>query len=132
MLRYPLGRHPADAVAFGGHWYKILPGQTTWREAQQKCKQVGGYLACVTSRKEHEFITRLHPQGHLWLGGIRGDEGRWVWINGEAMTLTAWHPGEPNNAGNSEFFLKNGPGGLWFDVPTQDGNVQGCMCEWEY
>ncbi len=131
VLGYRLGNHPDDAVAFGGHWHKVLPGQSTWKEAQENCKSLGGYLACVTTRQELAHVTRLQPQGHLWFGAIRGDEGRWVWITGEPMTLQNWNPGEPNNAGNREFFMKTGPGGFWFDVPNDDGNVVGCICEWE-
>ena len=71
----------------------------------------------------------------MQVGSLRttsGGRSHWTTtFSGEPMKLVHWSPGEPNNAANREFFMKNGPGGFWFDVPNDDGNVGGCVCEWE-
>jgi len=131
VINYPLKEHPEGAARFDDHWYKIYLGCVKWSFAYEKCKEMGGYLACVNTREENTFIMSLYPQGHLWLGGIRGDDG-WRWINGENMTFSNWSYNEPNNnATNSAFFLKNDEHGRWFDVGSGDTNIQGFACEWD-
>ena len=47
----------------------------------------------------------------VWIGFTDKDsEGTWVWSNGDAVTYTNWHSGEPNNAcgGTGEDFAALG------------------------
>ena len=53
-------------------------------------------------------------------------EGNYLWVSGESVSFTNWHPGEPNNAFGSESFVHmirtdNGFGataGKWNDLKS--------------
>jgi hypothetical protein len=129
---YELQEHPEDAVEFEGHWYKAVPEKLNWNQAQARCREMGGYIACIESAEENDFLTRLWPQGHLWLGGRLDANAKWVWLTGKPMAHANWQPGEPNNLSlGTELRIKTNPSGFWFDVPRDDGNILGYVCEWE-
>ncbi|MFP4105107.1 MAG: lectin-like protein [Phycisphaerae bacterium] len=127
---------PDDAVAFGGHWYKVYEtGDADWKAAKKACEKRGGYLACIESEKEQQFIADLADGRYLSLGGTDEDEeGRWVWINGSKWDYTAWMPGQPNNYGGDENYLATYDNGDWVDVADTGGGFwmpTGYICEWE-
>jgi subtilisin family serine protease len=50
------------------------------------------HLSCGTLRPCHEWFTN-----HPWIGLTnRAQVGVWEWINGEAVTFSAWAPGQPD------------------------------------
>ncbi|MHC4506455.1 MAG: PEGA domain-containing protein, partial [Planctomycetota bacterium] len=53
-------RLPADAVHFGGHWYKLYQQGMTWHGAKSFCERLGGHLVTVSSRQEHALVLGLH------------------------------------------------------------------------
>lgn len=60
VLGYVLKQCPADAVEYKGHWYKFYPeGIASWEEARTRCRELGGYLACVQGLEEHQFLLQL-------------------------------------------------------------------------
>jgi serine/threonine protein kinase len=129
-LGYELAAHPADAVEFKGHWYKVFPGKVRWDEAQQRCQELGGYLVCIEDQAELQFVAEQWEPGNLWLGGLKKGR-RWYWAHGKPLLFENWQRGEPNNASGKDDYLKNDARGFWHDVPHDDGNIQGFICEWE-
>ena len=69
-----VGEPPKDGASFRGHRYlAIRKMRATWKEADTDCRARGGYLAVVTSEKEHEFIAKLAGKSKLryyWLGQL--------------------------------------------------------------
>lgn len=127
--------HPADATAFGGHWYKAFDDDTSWHAAKKKCEELGGYLACIESEAEQAFIAKLAEGRYLSLGATdEASEGTWCWINGAKFEFTCWMGGQPNNYGDCEHYLATYDGGEWVDV-ADDGDgfwmPTGYICEWE-
>lgn len=127
--------HPADAPAFGGHWYKVFEEKVPWREARQRCAASGGYLACVETADEQEFIARLAGGRYLFLGGTdEAAEDKWVWVNGAPFVYSCWMSGQPNNYDGNENYLATYEGGEWIDVADEGGGYWmpvGYICEWE-
>lgn len=125
---------PTDAVEFNGHRYYLYdfaglaePTQNTWENAQAYCEAVGGYLATITTPEENDFLYRyMRQRGYAsaYFGLSNTKTGVWQWGNGELLSYTNWHSGEPNNQNGNEhygMFYVNFPDGTWndgkFDAP---------------
>jgi len=129
-----------------GHWYAARRWDfpKTWPEARDAAIARGGYLACVTSAAESQWLganmTLEQPGCGLgrmgWhLGGYQDRSapdysepaGGWRWVSGEPWAFTAWlteanYPGlqggdRPNNFGDDEQYLKMSelPYAPWWD-----------------
>jgi hypothetical protein len=129
---------PSDAQYFGGKWYRLYTDECSWPDAKQRCEtRYGGRLAVVPDARTWEFIKTITADKWFWLGAT--DEvvvGNWKWIDGTAMSFTAWDRGQPDNVGAREHYLHGGFGdsGDWNDAP-KDGRigrrrVVGYVCEW--
>jgi hypothetical protein len=130
-LKYPLKRRPAMAVSFNGHWYLFMPGGLAWAEAQQRCQDMGGYLACIESPEENEFLHELAKRHHAWIGLTRQSDNAWAWIDGSKLRYRNWTPGEPNNTSAGESAGEIIASGGWNDASLSRPENQGFLCEWD-
>jgi hypothetical protein len=126
---------PADAVEFGGHWYKVFDVDVCWHTAKAACEQMGGYLVCIETEAEQKFIAKLADDRYLRLGATdEVEEDKWVWVNGSPWKYTAWMSGQPNNYGDEEHYLATYDDGKWVDVADEGSGFwmpTGFICEWE-
>jgi len=133
----------AAAIQWSGnaHWYEavLVPGGTTWTDAENAATSMGGYLATITSEPENDFVYSLISDnsnfwipliagnGGPWLGGYRA-ESNWAWVTGEPWSYTDFAPGEPNNWDGIENRLQyfqyqgNPTDPTWNDI-ADDGEV---------
>ncbi|MHC4504034.1 MAG: protein kinase domain-containing protein, partial [Planctomycetota bacterium] len=96
---------PADAVEFGGHWYKLYKQKMTWHEAKAYCEKQGGHLVTITSKEENEFVTDLARKAKMdtWIGFTdEREEGTWEWVTGEKGVSTFWAKGQPDDYGGDQ------------------------------
>lgn len=122
---------PAGAEKFGDHYYKVYTTRVSWHEAKKRCEAAGGHLACVESKQENDFLTRIAKGRLCFLGGTdSGAEGDWRWINGKSLTFTNWGPNEPNNAHGGEHYLAIVSKGQWNDREAAHRVIKGYICEW--
>jgi hypothetical protein len=93
--------YPADAVAYGGHHYKLFPSMS-WKAGKEYCEKQGGHLATVTSQNENAFIYELLEKNGLnscQLGATdEVTEGKWMWVTGESWSYTNWAKNTANGA----------------------------------
>ncbi len=94
-----------------GHWYQLVTSpNVTWTQAKDAAAASGGYLACINSQAENDFVLGLTPPPPAaWIGGTdQGAEGNWQWISGEPWSFTHWGSNEPSNGGGliEEDFLE--------------------------
>ncbi len=132
VLNYEMKAPPPDAVAFGGHHYKAYFGNLTWHDAQARCKEMGGYLACVENGPEREFLCGIKNGKAVWLGGYKKSTNNWRWINGAVVRRDDVHWRRPGH--NFVCFTP----GKSFTCRLDDGRVRGAgervsgfICEWE-
>ncbi|HIK59785.1 MAG TPA: hypothetical protein EYF98_03745 [Planctomycetes bacterium] len=89
-----------EATKFKGHSYKVFSNEedrVPWPVARKRCRQKGGYLACVESREELDFLVNLLGNSlGGWVGGSIGDDAVWSWVTGESVDHSLWHENEPN------------------------------------
>ncbi|NCC50109.1 MAG: hypothetical protein EOM20_02725 [Spartobacteria bacterium] len=138
------------------HWYRVVsaPAGITWLAARNAAIDSGGYLACLTSTQENDFVfhlcddpaywhTRPGDSGLAgpWLGGAQAisaaepDEG-WEWISGEPMVFTNWAPGQPDDAIPNEAAMYFGETAgtrlnAWSDTRPVDTNVCAYVIEYD-
>lgn len=119
--------HPDDAVEFGGHWYRLTEAEVGGAEAKALCEDLQGYLACVESEAEDDFLFTLAGTARPYIGLNNEDDANvWVWVNGSPVTYTNWQPGQPDYP-ESERWVKIAEDSMW-----DDGNIPSSfICEWE-
>jgi hypothetical protein len=130
------GPNLVGAVEFNGHWYAVIESEgTSWAEKRQICESLGGYLCCIETAEEQEFIAALADCRYLSLGATdEEEEGEWQWINGAPFEFAAWLDEQPNNYGGDEHYLATYEDGLWVDVAAEGYDFwmpTGFICEWE-
>lgn len=121
---------------FQGHSYQVFDGICeTWEEAQAYCISLGGHLATISSADENNFLYNLlidsgYSSAYFGLTDS-AKEGEWVWVTGESVTYTNWHPGEPNAENSKEdyaMFYYKFKDGTWNDGKFNNGTF---ICEWD-
>ena len=69
----------AEFSFFGGHRYKLFPETCTWIQAKRKCAALGGYLVCVDTKDEWEFVLSMIRSVEtplpVWSGGNMTKKG---------------------------------------------------------
>lgn len=92
---------PAAADTYNGHSYLLVEAQLTWTQARDYAESLGGYLACITSAEEQEFISSLISGGtqtFYWIGATdEAEEGVWTWVSGEPFVYSNWASRQPDN-----------------------------------
>jgi hypothetical protein len=109
-------KREVETHVFEGHDYACVNGQLGWLDAQRWCEERGGYLACVESRAELEFLGRevidqnttprldaMQPHVlNYWVGASDSiKEGEWLWQSGRKVDRSLFHvkglPAQPSN-----------------------------------
>ncbi len=129
---------PADAVEFNGSYYKVFEIIGTWPQAEKRCREMGGILASVKTKKANDFIDELTGKKCYWVGGNdRDQEGEWRWMDGSKTTYVNWSWGEPDDGGGAEdamVYSWRGQG-LMCDARAsfdgKGGRIRGFICEWK-
>lgn len=139
---------------FQGHRYRavLAPGGISWPDADRAARNLGGYLAVITSAAENDAVYSLVKNDDRywfqdsynngigpWLGGMQPSgsaepRGGWRWVNGEAFNYANWGRNQPDNGWNKEdrlqFFghqtLKSA---TWNDIDGSFGGVRGYIVE---
>ncbi|XP_033759060.1 perlucin-like [Pecten maximus] len=77
-----------------------------WQDAKVDCESRSSRLLVTdTMDKFNGVKTSFIQYWHIWVGGYpRTSDGKWVWLTGELIDMTMFHPGQPSG----------GPGRLGF------------------
>jgi len=118
------GLCPCDVYEYGGHAYMFCDSTATWSAGRTICLSYGYDLASIGDAAENTDINAqayFRYGGKWWIGfNDQTTEGSFVWSNGEAVTYTNWHAGEPNDGGGNEDCTQLGrfyPAATWNDEP---------------
>ncbi len=133
---------PVAEIVYDNHQYLLFDNSIAWKDAEEYCESMGGYLATITSEDENLLIKNFVDRGEktgYWLGATDElQEGVWQWITGEEFNYTDWYSDNPNNTGKREHYLeiRKDYGNQWND-DTIDKFLQsallneGFICEIE-
>ena len=125
---------PLTASLSDEHVYVLYKGEYTRNDAQMICEQFRGHLATITSEQEQELIKSMVSTGELtdyfWLGGTdEAEEGTWEWVTDEAFDYEHWAPGQPNDLGGTQNYLRIHKTGYWDDASSD--KTYGFICEYD-
>lgn len=124
-----------------GHIYRIVSNSLTWSQARDAAANmeyggVDGYLATITSPKEHSIVVE-RITGDGWIGANDiANEGVWRWVTGPEANqqfwqgngtstggyavngmFANWANNEPNNASDEDCAeFRTSQGGRWNDI----------------
>lgn len=150
LFRY-FGLHRSPGVigqvyAFEGSSYALYDPTDikTWAEAERFCEEQGGHLATPESQEESDFLFYIleNMEAPAAFFGLCdwGENGAWVWYDGQAATFVNWAEGEPNCQDGKEhyglIFQSDDPkyaGGKWIDAafPELTLGTTAFICEWD-
>lgn len=137
---------PFGVVGHDGHYYFLYTGRVagkngeyaSYKDAQEFCENLGGYLAVISDSKENSFLHDFINEngcGNAYFGLSDEDsDGKWKWSSEERSTYYNWSYGEPNGKEKGEkyaqFFYDDG---TWNDGDFKNeigtGGVA-FICEW--
>ena len=129
----------ADITQDKAHYYMLSSDKLTWKDAEQVCKDMGGYLAVMDNASENEFVKNfINQHGTSTYTAIgytdEVNEGRWQWVNGSDSNYTNWRAGEPNDGmglyehQNYAFMYTAGD---WDDGVGGENEKSYYVCEWD-
>ena len=105
---------PRDYIFVDQPWGKLfykVHGERNYLDAKAQCESDGAHLATPKSESENDFladlVANLNPRP-FWIGVNDIDqEGEFISIDGDAVSFTKWHNGEPNNSDNEDGIVMN-------------------------
>ncbi|XP_075926168.1 uncharacterized protein LOC116946704 isoform X2 [Petromyzon marinus] len=120
---------------FGGHCYLLTLRRKSWDDANSNCRELGGYLAIVTSIEEKDWLVFVGKRRSYYLGLHDSVvEGRWEWVDGSPVSEpTFWIKGQPDNWAHT-LEGREDCGGMKYDGGWNDyscSETLGYVCERE-
>lgn len=107
-----------------GHYYTLL-SPNTWQQHESLAVVLGGHLATVRSKPEHDWIWSTFGSNgtrNLNIGlSDSAKEGSWVWTSGETSTYRPWCKGEPSNRQSEDWVHMKATGGCSGGWNDHDG-----------
>jgi hypothetical protein len=116
-----------------GLCYKVVKEWKNFQDAQAACQKDGADLPSIKSQAVNDYLWEKMGSGQHgdWWFGItdHGHENQWKFVDGEALTWTNWHSGQPDNWENNEDCaeLFSTGNGQWNDVNCEDNNAFFCQ-----
>ena len=98
------------------------PGATTWIQANDVCRNQGGYLATISTTSENTAVRNLVSSSFgYWIGlDDRYIEGTYVWTDGSTFSYSNWGLGYPTGSTTNDCIEVANSTGQWADVPCSN------------
>uniref|UniRef100_A0A3Q0RX10 C-type lectin domain-containing protein n=1 Tax=Amphilophus citrinellus TaxID=61819 RepID=A0A3Q0RX10_AMPCI len=111
---------PDGWIHVGDHCFFLSNDTEDWFNSTLKCKEIGGHLAILTTKEEHEAVEKEARR----IGGDIVNEGEWKWVDNSTLKVPFWNTQkpEPDNhmaAGEAgeDCAVVDGYNQNWYDVP---------------
>ncbi|XP_077993134.1 macrophage mannose receptor 1-like [Glandiceps talaboti] len=131
-MRCPSGWHMYNDRCFQAF---DQDGSVSWSDAEDRCENLGGYLAVVDSLDVNEFLVSIaNLSTHYYWIGLHdiGTEGTFVWVDGTPYdpAQANWDGGQPDNYNDVEDCAIIWANGRWNDRGC-DYTLTGYLCQHE-
>jgi hypothetical protein len=133
--KLPIGP-PVDAALYLGSYYKVFLREVSWTDAEGRCKEMGGRLACPQSATDLAFLGQLKGEEMTaWVGGFGDERGNWTWVDGKPILSTLFDGRSQPDGYRWLFIARNGKLSARPESGKVEGAavpmVQGFICEWD-
>ncbi len=99
-----------------GSYYYCSREKSTWPQANQITKGLGGNLAIIDDSGENYFLSKLLVNQVAFIGiSDHAQEGVWRDVNGNRQEYFNWRSGNPNNFQGVQHYAELEPSGTWND-----------------
>ena len=121
-----MGYVPQKIAKYGNSLLAVYDENASWESLKTIVKQMGSSLAEIPDAKKQAAVTDLvsdQYRTYYNIGGYQSAKGQpWKWLSGADVTYTNWNVGQPDCAGNNEFYMAVISGhGRWNDLPSNYG-----------
>ncbi|XP_071126788.1 uncharacterized protein [Mytilus edulis] len=124
---------PPNWKSYNDKCYLLLFNQTSWLNARQDCRIMGGDLATVNSQAEQDLVYSIMSNkgaSDVWIGlNDQQEQNFFEWINGEVTMYTNWNVNQPanTNSANENCVMINQTDGGWQDQNCDEPHQYLCM-----
>ncbi|XP_062454337.1 C-type lectin domain family 17, member A-like [Rhea pennata] len=112
--------------------YSFSTETMSWEDARQICADQGSHLVVVNTDQEQNFLKdNINSSSTYWLGVTdKLEEGIWLWINGEALSISYWNTWRKNKDKEQQDCGSIGPDGIWIDDRCSRAHRWICEKSW--
>ncbi len=128
---------PKDAHRGRKSFYLWIDQQTTWKQAQEECRRLGGNLVSISDEREWEEVLEYRSDvakgKRFWIGLARegGADTPMKWVDHTPLEFSAWADGQPSPRKNGPLGAQVSSGAGWFGYLVEEtGDTHGFICEW--
>ena len=86
---YVCEREPALIDPVTHRAYQFVYDMRPWQDAAAYCENLGGYLAKVETKEEHQLLT-IKGRLTAWLGAQETEPGQFLWFDGTGLDYLGW------------------------------------------
>jgi|GEM_PF-1939832 len=105
-------QQPAQWIRNGDSEYLLIGPDPDWNQANAEAQALGGHLVAINSAAEQQWLVDTYTiESPHWIGLTdAGQNGVFVWTNGDPVTYQNWMPNEPSPGDQDAVMLANSAG----------------------
>ncbi len=111
-------------IKYNNHYYKIYNNASSYEEAKNFCKSLGGHLAIINSENKQKVLYKYF--GETAFIGLQNVNNVWTWSNGRKYDYSNF--ASKNNT--KKYVYMNGNNGKWYTADWNK-NYTTYICEWD-
>jgi len=113
-----------------GSWYYLSPDGMTYTDVAKLADKHSAKPVIIDNMEENDYVYKLSPKPvDLWLGLVKGDDGKIYTVDGNLATVLNWNDGEGTEKKERYLFMMWG--GKHADSLPYTMKARACL-EWKY
>ena len=127
---------PMSSLVYKNHYYYVYNDADSWEDAEERCEELGGHLATMTTAAEdkavYDYVVSTGYDTVFFGMYLDVDQDRWRWVVTEGMAHTNWTEGEPDVGSYGDCLYgayTTSDASKWRALDTQSTTAY--ICEWE-
>ncbi|XP_075778589.1 macrophage mannose receptor 1-like isoform X1 [Pelodiscus sinensis] len=118
-------------IPFHGHCYYIESSSLeSWPQSSMECFRLGASLVSIENTAEMNFLMHhldlfAADSRQFWIGMYKNVEGKWTWVDNNAVDFVNWDKGEPTAGYHEHCVVMDASNGGWksYYCPADKGFI---------